>query len=537
MKSDRKTKNELIKELESVRRKVKKLENLLEKRKHTQQDITERLSAEQAGKQAEKALRESEERYRSLFEKIDEGFCVVEMLYDPDGMAVDYRFVEINQAFEKHTGLQQALGKTIRQMVPNHDAHWFEIYGKVARTGEAIRFENPAIAMQRYYDVFAFRIGGDGSQRVGVLFTDITERKRAEEELRNRESILQKVFDILPVGLWFADKDGKLLRGNPAGVKIWGAEPKVTPSEYGVFKGRRLPSGEELAPDDWALAHTIMDKVTIVDELLEIDAFDGRKKTILNYTAPVLDALGNIQGAIVVNQDITERKRAEEEINKSHKELHMLADHLQNIREEERNHLAREFHDRLGQSMTALKMDLSLLLRTISDEKQDISRPYIAGELKSAKKLIDEMSRLIWEIIADLRPQMLDDLGLLAALEWETEGFESRTGISCEFQSSAGDIQIDSKKSIALFRIYQEVLTNILRHAHATIVKSALRRDDEMLVFEIKDNGRGITLNEQSKANSFGLIGMRERALALGGQLKISGIADEGTTIIVRLPL
>ncbi|MCX6134926.1 MAG: PAS domain S-box protein [Ignavibacteriales bacterium] len=130
--------------------------------------------------EADRALRESEERYRTLFESMDEGFCVVEMLNDPDGKAFDYRFLEINPGFEKHTGLQQALGKTIRQMVPNHDAHWFEIYGKVARTGKAIRFEKPATAMERYYDVYAYRIGGEGSQRVGILFNDISERNRAE---------------------------------------------------------------------------------------------------------------------------------------------------------------------------------------------------------------------------------------------------------------------------------------------------------------------------------------------------------------------
>ena len=152
--------------------------------------------------------------------------------------------------------------------------------------------------------------------KVQGAFQDITDRKRAEEALRERESFLQKIFDIIPVGLWFVDKNGKLLRGNPAGVKIWGAEPKVNPSEYGVFKARRLPSGEEIAPGDWALAHTIREGVTVVDEMLEIDAFDGKKKVILNYTSPVLDDRGALQGAIVVNLDITERKEAEDKIKK-----------------------------------------------------------------------------------------------------------------------------------------------------------------------------------------------------------------------------
>ncbi|NLY02547.1 MAG: PAS domain S-box protein, partial [Rhodopirellula sp.] len=153
--------------------------------------------------------------------------------------------------------------------------------------------------------------------RTHCIFSDVTERKRAETDLRNRESLLEKIFDILPIGLWFVDKDGKLTRGNPAGIAIWGAEPRVAPADYGVFKARRLPSGEDIAPNDWALAHTIRDGVTIVDELLEIDAFDGKKKIILNSTAPVLDDGGAIQGAIVVNQDITERWKAEQALRES----------------------------------------------------------------------------------------------------------------------------------------------------------------------------------------------------------------------------
>jgi diguanylate cyclase (GGDEF)-like protein len=121
--------------------------------------------------------------YQSIIESWDEGFCVIEMLYDATGKPVDYRFIECNPAFERQTGLSQAKGKTILEMAPNNEAHWFEIYGRVARTGEEVRFENPAAALRRHYDVFAFRVGGDGSNKVGILFRDITERKNFEQGL------------------------------------------------------------------------------------------------------------------------------------------------------------------------------------------------------------------------------------------------------------------------------------------------------------------------------------------------------------------
>lgn len=142
-----------------------------------------RIKAIQEAEDANATLSASKERFRMLFEAMDEGFCVVEMLYDQNGKAIDYRFVEINQAFEKQTGLHGALGKTMRQLVPDHDESWFDIYGKVARTGESIRFENPAKAMNRYFDVFASRIGGDGSGLVGILFKDISEHKQYEQNL------------------------------------------------------------------------------------------------------------------------------------------------------------------------------------------------------------------------------------------------------------------------------------------------------------------------------------------------------------------
>jgi len=158
------------------------------------------------------------------------------------------------------------------------------------------------------------------------LAQDITEQHEAEESLRQRENLLEQIFDILPVGLWFADSDGKLQRGNPAGVAIWGGEPHVGPARYDVFKARRLPSGAPIEPDDWALAHTIREGVTVTDELLEIEALDGKKKTILNYTAPVTGEQGDIEGAVVVNLDITERQRVQEQLQAQLDELNRWQD-------------------------------------------------------------------------------------------------------------------------------------------------------------------------------------------------------------------
>lgn len=153
----------------------------------------------------------------------------------------------------------------------------------------------------------------EGDSYAGMICTirDVTQATEALMALSQSELMLRKVFDILPIGLWIADETGKLVSGNLAGIRIWGAEPHVAIDEYGVFKARRLPSGEEIAAEDWALAHTIREGKTVENELLEIDAFDGVKRIILNYTAPVTDEQNKLQGAIIVNQDITELKKHE----------------------------------------------------------------------------------------------------------------------------------------------------------------------------------------------------------------------------------
>ncbi len=279
------------------------------------QDITE-------PKLAEDKLRESESRFRLIAELAPVGIVITD--HPEKTVYVSQKFTEIfgytkeEMPSAEHWWMLAYPEKKTRDRARQV---WEKEVAKARTTQSEIKpLEHPVICKDGSVRHIEFRMAATDKLNV-IVFTDVSEGKKAEKELRKRESLLNKIFDVLPIGLWITDKNGKLLRGNPAGVEIWGAEPAVSMEDYGIFKARRLPSGEEIAPEDWALAHTVRDGVTIKDELLEITAFDGRKKTILNYTAPVLDNSGHMLGAIVMNRDITERMQAEEDRQKLQDQL------------------------------------------------------------------------------------------------------------------------------------------------------------------------------------------------------------------------
>ncbi len=269
-------------------------------------DLTER-------KRAEEALRESEKRFQDMLSVVPDMISIhdtdMNILYSNwQGFAAvpEERRVRKTKCHWTYRGLDH--------ICPDCQAR------KVLESREAFQQE-VLLPDGMWIDLRVIPLLDDAGrvQMYMEWVRDITQSKRAEEELRKREHLLQRIFDILPIGLWFADKEGNLLRGNAAGVRIWSAEPRVPISEYGIFKAWRLPSREPVAAEDWALARTIREGVTIVDELLEIEAFDGRRKTILNYSAPLLDDKGDVDGAIVVNLDISDRKALEAQLAQSQK--------------------------------------------------------------------------------------------------------------------------------------------------------------------------------------------------------------------------
>jgi len=247
--------------------------------------------------------------------------------------------------------------------------------------------------------------------------------------------------------------------------------------------------------------------------------------------APLRNPDGSLS-VVEVLRDVTQRKLADEELISSREELRSLSAHLQAAREEERTEIAREIHDELGQALTALKMDMFWLSTRLPVEQEALLE-----KTKSMSGLIDVTSRTVRRLASELRPGLLDDLGLVAAIEWQVGEFQSRTTIKCGLTFEPEDLVLDRDRSTTVFRILQEALTNVGRHAEATRVKVSLKQKDTMLVLRVKDNGKGVAPEQVSHHSSFGLIGIRERARACGGDVRISGAPDKGTTLVAKIPL
>jgi len=256
-------------------------------------------------------------------------------------------------------------------------------------------------------------------------------------------------------------------------------------------------------------------------------------RTGLDYGSGELGQLSQTfdEMAAALEQRQAERQRTEMELTRSQELFRSLSTHLQEVREEERTRIARKIHDDLGQAMTALKIDLSWLDKKLPDD-QDLIRE----KLRSMASLINESIETVHNVSEDLRPGILDDFGLSAAIEWQAEEFQKRTGVECRTNLPPDEIELSREHSTNLFRIVQESLTNVIRHASATKVQINFKEEDGILLLEVVDNGRGISGSAISNPKSFGLIGIKERVHSLGGEVDFAGIANEGTRVTVKLP-
>ena len=287
-----------------------------------------------------------------------------------------------------------------------------------------------------------------------------------------------------------------------------------------------LEAARERAPQIPAIFVTGTLGEEVVIEMLKSGATDYVLKTRLSRLVPAVQRA--MREAVVRN----ERKRAEDKLRRSMEQLRALSVYLQYVREDERIRISRQVHDELGQALTGLKMDLYWLANRLPKKYRTVHE-----KTRAMSAHIDATIQTVRRIATELRPGILDDLGLVAAIEWQAQEFQKRTGIECVVSSDLKDTILDQDLNTAFFRIFQETLTNIIRHAQASRVDVNLRQEEGALLLEVKDNGRGISEAELNDTRSIGVLGMRERAALLQGELQITGVPGQGTTVAVRIPL
>jgi signal transduction histidine kinase len=233
-----------------------------------------------------------------------------------------------------------------------------------------------------------------------------------------------------------------------------------------------------------------------------------------------------------LTREIAERRVTEERLRESEENLRALAAHLQSVREEEQIRIAREIHDELGQALTGLKMDLTWLAGGLRPEQKGL-----VEKTTAMFRLIDGTIKSVRRIASGLRPEVLDEIGLTAAIGWQARDFQVRSGIRCNVELPAEGPQLDQARSTAVFRIFQELLTNVARHAHATRVDVRMGLEGDTMWLKVQDNGRGITEARINSSKSLGFLGMRERVLPFDGKIEIEGQRGKGTTVTIRIPL
>jgi len=393
---------------------------------------------------------------------------------------------------------------------------------------------------------------------------------RKAEELRKSEKRFRTLFENVPTGVYRITPDGQILDANPSFITMldfssieelavhgieyqhfrsdvaW-KEVKKTIERDGEIKGmesvwNKRDGTKIFILENITVIRTIEGNILFyegtVEDITERKVAENKlkevnfnlEKEITRRTAQLIKANESLR------KEISERRLKEEELENSYKQHRALTKHLESVREEERTRISREVHDELGQSLIGLKIDLNLLSKHLSESGDKSQTGKLTERIRKMSALVDYNIQSVRRIAMELRPGVLDDLGTVAAIEWQAQDFEKLTGIKCWFSSEAEDLPLDREASTALFRMFQEILTNVVRHSEATVVNVNLTEYSSKYMLEVEDNGVGISKDEVVAPQSLGLLGIKERALIFGGDVKITGRYKKGTKVLINVP-
>jgi PAS domain S-box-containing protein len=507
------------------------------------QDITAR-------KQAERAVRESEEKYRALFDSIDEGFCVIEVLYDAHDTPLDYRFLAVNPAFVQQTGITDAVGKRMRDIAPQHEDEWFTIYSHVALTGESRRFEYQAAQLHHFYDVYAFRIGKPAARTVAILFNDITERKRLEAALQQERDLLQVTLTSIGDAVIVTDTTALVTFLNPVAETLtgWPAQEARGRPLSEVFQ---ILNAQTRQPGTNLVEQAIRDRGTIeLANHIALLARDGRETLIANSGAPICDPDGHRYGAVLVFRDITDSKHAEAAL------LHAKA------AAEEADRIKSEFVATMSHELrTPLNVILGYTDMLLDGAVGDLPPPQV-----DILRRIDHNSRVLFELISmvldlnrleagrlpvDVQEVHIPDF--LAQLKAEMQGLCDQSGLTCLWSVAPGlpVIHTDAGK---LKVILKNLLGNAVKfNSEGSITVAALERQGG-IEFDVIDTGIGIPAEAQAaifepfrqldgsntrrySGSGLGLHIVQRLLELLDGRITVESEVKRGSTFRVWLPL
>ncbi|PYS72392.1 MAG: hypothetical protein DMF69_07770 [Acidobacteria bacterium] len=492
--------------------------------------VAEMISSGLTRRYAQEALQQSEEAFRTLTETASAGIYIYR----------DAKFVYVNPTAEQLTGYSrdELLGMNLYALI--HPSFRQRVQERVEQRdlGSNIlsRHEDKILTKdgeERWMDVSAARTMFRGEQAVLATTFDITSRKRAEEDLQQSEERYRTLFETAPDAVGVFDSDLNLIMTNERGATLFGFNEAqdLTGSSFYDF----------VALEDRQRVQLLLENMKRSGNLAVFEYTAMRRDKTrfdIEIRATLIPNLDDESPSVLtVQTDITERKRAERALKVSEEQLRALSAKMHSTREEEGTRIAREIHDELGGALTGLKWDLEGIETRLMTANGDPTLSDVRKRIGTMTGLIESTINTVRRISSELRPGVLDDLGLVAAIEWQAQQFQKRTGVFVHWTTDLESARVTLEGATAVFRIFQEVLTNVLRHSHANNIYVKLWEVDDLLQLEVKDDGRGITDDEQRNTRSLGLLGMKERALLVGGGVKISGSRGEGTTVVVRIPL
>jgi PAS domain S-box-containing protein len=369
---------------------------------------------------------------------------------------------------------------------------------------------------------------GIGMFSVSMLVKNVADRERAESRVRKERMFSNTLIQTSPVFFVAINPEGKILMMNDEMLSVLKyTHYEVKDTDYiTTFVPEREHTlyrhGFQKLVDSNKTTHTenhVMNK-------------DGRELLIEWFSRPIYTDEGDLDFYFSVGTDITQRRNFEIELKTYQEQLQELNIHTEQVREGERTRIARELHDELGQLLTVLKMDLAYVERNLPHKSGNL-----IPKISDMHDRVDSTLETLKRIMTDLRPSLLDNLGLVAAIEWQSEDFQKHTGIKCNVSVQPDDLYVDPGTATTVFRIFQETLTNVARHAHASKVTVTLEKKEGELRLVVKDNGRGVAPDKIFDSKSYGLMGIRERVKHRGGEVKITSTLRKGTTVSVTIPL